>query len=709
MDPAPRFGAIGSLDRAFTSRRLFKDKAKERKEDTENTVRNALVRDCDVVWGHSNPPDNRNAAATALTNRIAAAFEADIAGPETQQNIQRRRAQQFNTWALDAAAGIDEVDPDDNRRKFRLNPVRVEVPGGPPRLLLPFSKRDKKVGGADDGIRPDITLCLRGIDSIVGLQGGAHYCDATIVVEVKADPDDLIDGVAQLGRYELHVLRSQCDCRGPIGIVVCGSTAYIVVFGNDNVWMSTGANLATVDGRRAMIAQVVNWSLCTIDRLGRDSTVTRLSPQEAAAEAAVAPAQVPPAEAAPAQAPPAEAAPAQVPPPPPPPRIIYRFTIGGTNYYSHECQKVADAIVGKRLRRILLWQTGEMVGPSTHMLLDYWARQNEDEAEIIRRIRAILGGNPERANNFPRIIAVERVRQRREEGDIIDDTETAYGGLNEWARNAAGEGGHIMGAPYREHLRILIEFPGNVISEAVNDDTVVVVLAQAIAALSAINTHVRILHRDVTADNICHRIVAGELQCILMGFTNTIDSTPDNPQPDRLDMIATLALQSMRSLENPGAVRTLLDDLESLLYLVCWLGTFGVNQADREAYIAGLPKDTYLPIMDWNQGTAIEIAGRKRDHLATLAAFRSKIISNMRENSPLRPLAVDMYRALFLHPGCYGTTLLTDNSIARIEDGNIRAALLAIPVINGTRNPLILRHAVLVALIANILGSLPQH
>ncbi|KAJ2437775.1 hypothetical protein GGI03_009170 [Coemansia sp. RSA 2337] len=40
-----------------------------------------------------------------------------------------------------------------------------------------------------------------------------------------------------------------------------------------------------------------------------------------------------------------------------------------------------------------------------------------------------------------------------------------------------------------------------------------------------------------------------------------------------------MPFQSIRSLDNPRAVRTPLDDGESLLNLVCWLGSFGVNKA----------------------------------------------------------------------------------------------------------------------------------
>ncbi|KAJ1888208.1 hypothetical protein LPJ71_008548 [Coemansia sp. S17] len=224
--------------------------------------------------------------------------------------------------------------------------------------------------------------------------------------------------------------------------------------------------------------------------------------------------------------------------------------------------------------------------------------------------------------------------------------------------------------------------------------------------LNAVYAKCKILHGNISNRAILLQKTARGVKGILAEF-DYANYAGDSAGVDKVPEL--MLFQSIRCLEDPKAVRMLLDDLESLLYLVCWLDTFGVNQADREANITGLPEDLDLPIMDWNQGTATKIAKAKRRHLATLAAFNDDILFYMRENSPLRPLALDMYRVLFLHPGCYGTTLLTDNYVAEIEDGDIRAALLAIPVINSKRDPLVLRYAFLVAIIANVLGVLARH
>ncbi|KAJ2099255.1 hypothetical protein GGI16_004050 [Coemansia sp. S142-1] len=81
----------------------------------------------------------------------------------------------------------------------------------------------------------------------------------------------------------------------------------------------------------------------------------------------------------------------------------------------------------------------------------------------------------------------------------------------------------------------------------------------------------------------------------------------------------------------------------------------------------------------------------------------------MCENSPQHPLALNLYRSLFLHPGCYGVTLLTDDHVAEMEDGDIPAALREIPSINGCRDPLNLRDTFENEIVANLLRVLAEH
>ncbi|KAJ2076767.1 hypothetical protein GGI16_008289 [Coemansia sp. S142-1] len=251
--------------------------------------------------------------------------------------------------------------------------------------------------------------------------------------------------------------------------------------------------------------------------------------------------------------------------------------------------------------------------------------------------------------------------------------------------------------------RTVTKWAGNMISEADNQSQVVVAVADAMAALNAAYEKCKILHGNISNQAILLQQTVDGIKGVLAEFDYASYAGADADESPEL-----MLFQSIRGLDNPRAVRTLLDVLESLLYLVCWLGTFGVNQADREAYIAGLPKDPDLPIKNWNKGDAIDIADAKRLHMTTESTFLTNIVSRMREDSPLRPLALDMYRALFLHPGCRGVTLVSNDEFAAMEDGDIRTALQSVPIIDGARDPLVLRHAFMAAIITKLLEVLAR-
>ncbi|KAJ2037947.1 hypothetical protein IW146_009330 [Coemansia sp. RSA 922] len=712
----PPVDTVGSFNQLLTSEPFLADKQSRRRPELEQKSIDQLFDDRPDVWGHSRHSnlreDLRHIAdehADELADVIAQDLARDIGRPPgAESELQTGRARRFDAWSHKAAAGNAEekeaYGPFKDivlycavkiQRRLQGQHANRLAEARNRRLILPFHTTATRLEGSDETLLPDVTLCFEPVGTVVAPQAHNHYCFAGIIVECKKLPTGFQPGLKQLSTYTLEMFRNQLDRKDAIGMVLYGTFAKVVVFGLDAVWASTGANLATPAGRRTFIRQLVDWSTCPVYRLGLDTNIHRLAPPPVAA--------APPPVAA---APPLEEA-------APPPLIVYRVDIGNFKLYSHECRLIADTLTGQRRRYILLWRNIAMAGPPSHLLVDDWPfsamtsrYDTRDEAGLLRRIRANFANNDDLRDAVPRVIIGERVRQRHGRHNFVDDdTLTSYGPLTSF--EVMGVQGWLDGH-FRAHKRILIEYPGEAVSEADNEQTAALAIARAMVIVLALYTRMNILHRGIDANNITYLMVGGRLQIKLLGFNNSIDMAIADERQLRPEIAVSPALASINSLENRGAP-TPLDDPESLVNLGSWLGIFGINKAERAAYIAGLPKNPHLPIMDWNRGTTADIAGRKRDHLATLEAFDTKILLYMRENSPLRPLVENMYIALFLHPGCYGVTLLTDNSIARIEDGNIRAALLAIPVINGTRNPLILRHAVLVALIANILGSLPQH
>ncbi|KAJ2418838.1 hypothetical protein GGF41_004883, partial [Coemansia sp. RSA 2531] len=329
------------------------------------------------------------------------------------------------------------------------------------------------------------------------------------------------------------------------------------------------------------------------------------------------------------------------------------------------------------------------------------------ESSVLNVLHTEFDKSSEFSDSFVQLVSAGPVFISQGDTIVADSTATAFAELPSTVQNVAKDSDNAQGSPsrcVRQHRRTVTKWTGNMISEADSESQVIVAVADTMVALNAVYVKCNILHGNISDRAILLQQTVDGIKGVLAEFDY---ASYAGANADELPEL--MLFQSMRSLEDPKAVRTLLDDCESLLYLVCWLGTFGVNKAQREAYIAGLPKNPRPPIKNWNRGTAIEIAGRKRDYLVTLAAFRGRILLYMRENSPLRPLALDMYRALFLHPGCYGVTLLTDDDVAEIEDGNIHDALLAVPVINRTRDPLVLRYAFMAAIVANLLGVLARH
>ncbi|KAJ2451064.1 hypothetical protein GGI03_006914 [Coemansia sp. RSA 2337] len=475
--------------------------------------------------------------------------------------------------------------------------------------------------------------------------------------EMVGHPDDYTKAELRLATKTKALFFSQHNRRFAWGLTVSGRTIHAYVFGPDDIWVSTAMDISGIKGRQAFISLLVNWSLCPVDRLGFD------------------------------------------------PSIRYVVDRCVSSPYLEIDVHELDRSTGRMEQRMYYSQRGP--AGDTH------------ESLVLNILNAEFDQSGEFSGSFVQLVSAGPVYINRGNTVVADSTTTAFVGLPSTTQDVAKAGSNVQGSSsscVRQHRRAVTKWAGNMISEADNQSQVVVAVADTMTALNAAYVKCKILHGHISDRAILLQKTARGVKGILAEFDYASYAGDNDCGVETPEL---MLFQSIRCLENPRAVRTLLDDCESLFYLVCWLGTFGINQAQRMAnaarHAAGL--EPCRPIMAWNQGTAADIANNKRAHMDTSLIFTRNILNRMNqgplrhlaEDSPLRPLVENMYIALFLHPGCYGVTLLTDNSIARIEDGNIRAALLAIPVINGTRNPLILRHAVLVALIANILGSLPQH
>ncbi|KAJ1886504.1 hypothetical protein LPJ81_006691 [Coemansia sp. IMI 209127] len=100
----------------------------------------------------------------------------------------------------------------------------------------------------------------------------------------------------------------------------------------------------------------------------------------------------------------------------------------------------------------------------------------------------------------------------------------------------------------------------------------------------------------------------------------------------------------------------MLDDWESLLYLVCWYGTFGINNNCTDQKCGH-------NINEWSAGNDNAIADKKRLDLSTVNNFRIRIVngfgehdSNTGDSEILKKLATHLHKFMFFNPNI-GTTL----------------------------------------------------
>ncbi|KAJ2499342.1 hypothetical protein GGI11_007970, partial [Coemansia sp. RSA 2049] len=139
-------------------------------------------------------------------------------------------------------------------------------------------------------------------------------------------------------------------------------------------------------------------------------------------------------------------------------------------------------------------------------------------------------------------------------------------------------------------------------------------MADVMRVHSRIRWDAGILHRDISSNNVLFYETDGgkDVQGLLIDFDHAVDvSVPKITR--HLDRSGTLPFMSINNLAGNIQWVTGLDDWESALYLMCWIGTYGFNkqQAPDPAVL------DELIIRTWCEGS-----------LGLVHALRSKLISN---------------------------------------------------------------------------------
>ncbi|KAJ1679593.1 hypothetical protein EV182_001729, partial [Spiromyces aspiralis] len=506
----------------------------------------------------------------------------------------------------------------------------------PPRLIYACKDADVKPTGSDGSIRIDIGLVeVSPGAALANLDKSPSYYDLFAVIEAKRSVSGEDRAFEQLLVYTRQLYALQHDRRFAWGVIVCGSHIRVCLFSpNEAVFASTVMDVATKPGRKAFVEFLVNCSFCDIDQLGLDPTVTYLKhikcwkiecPTEGEKGKEKDPKYV----------------------------------------YFDKTIVAANRLFGRHTRCFL----GSLDMPAEGSKLkhdvvvkDSWSHAADkrcDEVKSLRTIRDALSGKEGIDFEYPRLLHSGRVKVPST--GAHDDTKNLYHGLpiTTTTGNDDGSGGPAPKWPSREHRRIVMQPVGWPLRFVESVPALIIVLRDVMRCHSAILRECGILHRDISISNILVvRPKSGHVRGMLIDFDCAVDTEVSEGEA-RTEMTNKPSFMSVLNLEDSPGERTALDDWESLLYVVCWLGTYGVNKHTRRKEDGGKPEK--LIIREWRYGSFDEIASKKRIYLDTGAAFRSYILAsfnpNMKHRTMLARLASDLRKTLVerKEPGCRGS------------------------------------------------------
>ncbi|KAJ2062998.1 hypothetical protein GGI17_002041 [Coemansia sp. S146] len=405
-------------------------------------------------------------------------------------------------------------------------------------------------------------------------------------------------------------------------------------------------NMASASGRLEFISLLVDWSLCSVDCLGFDLSI----------------------------------------------RYAFDDNVGGpyfaidvhkvdesatqvknSTYYSKRCVGAATNLVGCHARYFAASTSlGSMNNPSV-LIRDMWLPSESDpggdKSSILDVLHAALEGNGELKGRFFQIVSAGSVYLCQGSTFGKDTTTTAFPEL-------AAASLHISDSQFRQHRRTVTKWSGNMISAADDPNKVIVAIADAMTVHNAAYAKCKILHGNISDQAIQFRETADGVSRVLgeLDYASFVGDTGTA----KIEIPDQMLFQSIRRLDNVKAPCTRLDDWESLLYVICVLGAIGFSQKERDEFAADI--SGYRSAKSWNTHRTLE-ASRERSSRMNKTYFTYFVYKDIR-HAPLRRLAMDIHKVLFLHKGC-SEDLLHENTLDELTlrdtfENEIVAELLSV-------------------------------
>ncbi|KAJ2142951.1 hypothetical protein IW136_001809 [Coemansia sp. RSA 678] len=400
---------------------------------------------------------------------------------------------------------------------------------------------------------------------------------AVVEVESKSSEGAMLKGFSQLVEYSKDVYRNQHNRHFIWGLVSGGSEVKACVFGPNFLLASKFMDVTTAAGRLELIGFLVNWSFCEPSKLGYDPTI-RYSYKHECFDIDMVNSNGP--------------MPAQ------------------TTYYLREIVVIAERVFGRHTRCFVVGEQPQSLDENSDnsgdiLIKDAWPEVSgsaeddmRDESKLLERVSNGLADHPEFNGLYPRFLGGGRMQIQNAHGDNGDETTRTVLGETVWAQ--------LGDVPLRAHMRIAMSGVGEPLESVQSIYELVVVIYDVMRCHMGILKHCQILHRDISEANILVRRDDTGVHGMLIDFDYSIDIT-DEGYAVRTEGAGTRPFMSVNNLEDNSTKRTALDDWESIIYILCWLGTFGWNRATRPS--GSVAK---MAITSWNDYDEMMNANSKR-------------------------------------------------------------------------------------------------
>ncbi|KAJ1850427.1 hypothetical protein LPJ73_003457, partial [Coemansia sp. RSA 2703] len=463
-----------------------------------------------------------------------------------------------------------------------------------------------------------------------------NHWHSLALIEARRSYEEQMDALEHLTTYAWNLYAYRLDRKFVWGFTVCNSIFRACLCSHDNVFVSNAMDVATAKGRMQLVSLLVNMAFCDSSQLGYDATI-RYDPAVNEWEI-----------------------------------DVYDDEKNAKDvFWVDQVRPFEKTTFGNQARILRCLKPGPSAradadnDESNYIYVkDSWAGCNElandgdcDEIYVLRKIANVLGSDTELEGTFPKLLSGGGVRQQIAENGstLLETTDTLLAVLG---------GNVVKGITKRVHRRLAATPFALPISQLRSVDELIVVVSDVMTAYMAIAQRCGILHRDISSNNIMFtRKPDGSVQGVLVDFDISMpveDSELESREPD---MRGTFPFMSIGNLTNSPLPRTVLDDWESLIYVLCWLCTYGFS---KECGCRSKRDSAPMLNREWLSGGNMWAGTFKRNVMSLDIMFGHGVIRNVITKNgyaPLENLVWYLYNALFhnynLTPQAHGTHIIS--------------------------------------------------